>query len=252
MKNETINQKISPLILAIIIGQVIFMIILVAIIHNKTTEENKTLTYNNQPTITLDIDTTLSDDIDLSDHQINDISHSLTNTIELNTSNLNIPGAKAIIRNNSLTSKEFNTYNFKTLSFIVDIPNLEQSYQIYYNYPMDPDAETFLSEDTDSSSSNNLHILCIEESSQIIYPNFECHSASPSDLRYSIIQSHINLLEFDVFSTSIDKDNPHQINLKGFHRAIDHLDDSHIAQVKDAISSLGISPDLFTYHIKTE
>ena len=132
----------------------------------------------------------------------------------------------------------------------MDIPNLEQSYQVYYNYPIDQGLVTFFSEDTDAPFPDVLHsALCVNEPSQIIYPDFDCRSIYHTDVRYQIVQSYINLLEFNDFSTNIDDTNQYQINLKPFPKSAANLDESNISQVKHAISSLGISPDMFTYHI---
>lgn len=244
-QNDTI--KIPPTILITIILQILFIVILIVTIFSIINQENNPLTYNNLPTISIDNPSSLG--VNLPESYINKISHNLTYTVELNTDNLDIPTSKATIRDNTMTLKEFDSANSTLLSFIVDIPSLEQSYQIYYSYPSNPNKESFLSEDTDTSLPVNPYVLCVTEKSQIIYPNFNCHSAFSSDMRYKIINNYINQISFDIFSISIDSTNPHQINLKPFRRVTTTLNESHIAEVKAAIASLGISPDLFTYHI---
>lgn len=241
------TTKIPPTILIAIVLQILFITVLTVTIFSIINQENNPLTYNSQPTISIDNPSSLG--IDLPDSYINKISHNLTYAVELNTDNLDIPASKATIRDNTVTLKEFNSINSNLLSFIIDIPSLEQSYQIYYSYSSNPNKESFLSEDTDSSLAFNPYVLCITEESQIIYPNFNCHSAFSSNTRYTIVNSYISQLYFDIFSISIDSTNPHQINLKPFRRVTTTLNESHIAEVKAAIASLGISPDLFTYHI---
>ncbi len=243
MNNQESITRIPPLILAIIIIQIAFIAIIINTISKEATQKNEAITRDDQSSITIGGLSLYS--MNLPNNYIDDISHSLTKTIESNNSNLNVSNSDVIVRDGTITIKQFEKQQFNALSFIVDIPNLEQSYQVYYKYPANLNINI-------AYYDNPRAILCIDDPSQIIFPTFQCSSDYPPDTRLKIVKDYLSFFEFDVFSTSIDKDNPHQINLKGFHRAIDHLDDSHIAQVKNAISSLGISPDLFTYHIKTE
>ncbi|MBR2754064.1 hypothetical protein IKD82_02815 [Candidatus Saccharibacteria bacterium] len=244
MENEQKSQKIPPIILIIIIIQIIIFVVLGVIIKNEITKNNKIENRDNEPSVS--IGSLTIDDIDLPNNYIEDISHSLTEVMKLNNDNLNIPNSKITVRDNSITTKRFEEQNFVALSFIVDIPDLEQSYQIYYKYSSDKvvDDSPFLD--------NPRAILCLEEKSQIIYPNFNCNSNYPSDTRYRIIKDYANFLEFDNFSIRTDNENLHQINLKPFPKTADTTDaviESYITQTKTAIQSLGVSPEIFTYHI---
>lgn len=248
MQYENSITKIPTSVVLIGFFQIIFLIITIPIIISNINQKPQSVNPNSQPVIS--IDNLTSYDLGLSDYHMRNIAHTLTEAIEVNAANLDIPNTKAIIRNDTLATQDFSILNFKTLSFIVDIPNLEQSYQVYYNYPIDQDLVTFFSEDTDAPFPDVLHsALCVNEPSQIIYPDFDCRSIYPTDARYQIAQSYINLLEFNDFSTNIDDTNQYQINLKPFPKSAANLDESNISQVKHAISSLGISPDMFTYHI---
>ena len=240
MEYQENNKKISPFILTIAMIQAVFVIIIIITIYKETVKENTVVPRDDQPIVTID-DLSLKV-ANLSDNYINDILHSITKAIESNNNNVNVSNLDIIIRNDSITLKQFDKQQFDALSFIIDIPTLEQSYQVYYKYPT--------TVDIDNPYSNNPRaVLCIDNPSQIIYPNFQCHSDYPSDIRFKIARDYISFLKFDTFSISIDKDNPSQINLKPFHRATTTLNESHITQVKTTIESLGISPDIFTYQI---
>lgn len=247
MEYNNYNRRISPLVLVAIICQILFISIMVITISKELSKENKSVPPSKQASISIDDETSIANY--LPDNRINDILYSLTNTIILNTENLNTSDIQASIRNDSITFKHFDRFNFIALSFIVDLPNLEQSYQLYYNYPIDSSAESAFPEDSDSPSPINLHILCIDDQQQTLYPSFKCNSTNDTITRYDYIKNIIEYLTFDDFTIRIDDNDPHQINLKPIRRVTDALDETHIAQVKATIESLGVSPDLFIYQI---
>ena len=248
MQNKQDKRTVSLIIIFLAITQLVFMLIIITAITNRIAKKPTIIAPKSQPAV--NIDNISIDEIDLADTYTDRIKRILTDAIITNTPSFDIPSTKVKIRENTITTREFATANLKAISFIVDIPNLEQSYQIYFNYYIGPDANSFSYEDADAPYIDNLHsALCLDDESQIIYPNFDCHSIYPNDARYQIAQSYIKLLKFNTFSVAIDSDNPHQINLFRYTRIIDTLNESHIAEVKQAISSLGISPELFVYHI---
>lgn len=185
------NARISPITLTAIISQIIFIIILGATIFSTANQANQPLAPNAQPVIS--IDNFSSQDVNLSNNHINNILHNLTYTVELNTSNLNIPDSTATVRDGSTIWADVSSTNFTLLSFIVDIPNLEQSYQIYYYF--NPNTDSLPTEDTDTSLPINPYVLCLTDQSQIIYPDFDCHSAFSPDMHDSITQEYANLLK---------------------------------------------------------
>lgn len=248
MQYEENNIRIPSSIILVSLIQVAFLIMAITTIGSNLTSTPQNLKPNHQPIIT--IDSSPIANLELSNYHMRNIARILTDSIEINTNSLDLSNSKATIREGSITTHEFNTLNFKTLSFIADIPNLKQSYQIYYYFPIDDSVVTFFSEDTDTTSPDiKRSALCLSKEVQIIYPDFNCRSVYPSDARYQIIQSYINLLEFKDFSTSFDATNAYQINLKPFRKTTTALDKTSVSQVKHAISSLGISPDMFTYYI---
>lgn len=251
MQNEQNNQTASLILALAVTIQIIFFAIMIPTIISLLAQQPERIAPNNHPAIS--IEDFSSDRLGLPDTDINAITQTLTDAIAINTKNLNVSTPKATIRENTLVTRDFDRFNFKTISFIVDIPDIEQSYQVYYNYPINPNFDTFFSEDTDAPYPDVLRsALCISDTSQIIYPNFDCHSIYPPDARHKIAQSYINLFEFSDFTTRIDNHNPTQINLKRLAKSTNPLNEDSISQVKDALSSVGISPDSFTYHILEE
>ena len=237
---EETNKKEPNYLLAIfIVIQLIFFIVIGVIVVNIVNQDSRITNYYDQAKVT--VEGLSSDNLSLRDNIIDDISLSLASTIEQNTTNLNLNTAKVVIREDSIAKKEFTQRGFTALSFIVDIPTLEQSYQVYYKYPNNAA--------NDRTTENPSAILCLEDETQIIYPDFKCRSSYPEDIRQKIATDYIRFMEFDDFSITLDDNDPTQININPINDVSDGINESYISQVKASIQALGVSPDLFKYHI---
>lgn len=234
------NKKEPNYLLAIfIIVELVFLIIVGSKIINIINEDDRITKAEDQPRI--NISGLPSDNINLRQEFIDEISHNILDAIKQNSSILDLPKTNAIVRNDSLQLKSFNHQNFNALSFIVDIPNLQQSYQVYYKYPIDT-TEVLTTE-------NPFAILCLEDKAQIIYPNFKCRSSYPTNIRQQIASDYIKFLEFDNFSIAIDNNDPTQININPITDVTDEVAKEYIAQIKASIQDLGVSPEIFKYHV---
>ena len=234
-------RQVSPIILIIILLQIIFIASIVGIIINNLKNDNKIDHRNQEPTIILDNSSIAQ--LNLPNDYIADITHSITEATELNTPNLLTSDTIATARADSITLQNFNRHNFNALSFIVDIPSLEQSYQIYYKYPMTPNTdEPFLH--------NPRAVLCLEDKPQIVYPDFNCQSSQPSDIRQRIATEYLRFFEFDHFTISFAPQASNQIVINPANSVSDVESTSYITELRSAISSLGISPDLFNYQLQ--
>ena len=240
MENNNHSIRIPPIILAIIVIQVFFAVAFISTIVTQINQTNIISDRNNQPEVSME--NRLLSNTNLSSEVIKDISLSLTEAIQLNTSNIDIAKSNATIRNNSLIVKEFKNYEFNALSFIVDIPNLEQSYQIFYKYPANLESNM-------PYYNNPRAVLCLEDETQIIYPNFDCHSNYPNNTRQHIVNDYFNFISFDDFKVNIDNQNFSQITIIPSSSSTETDNETYLSSVKSTITSLGISPDLFEYHL---
>ena len=93
----------------------------------------------------------------------------LKKTVELNLSQ-GVPQSGAIIRN---TEPYLYTYDAKNGwyvgSFVVDIPNIQQSYKVEFNYSEDPDY---------AIGGYAVLIYCLPED-KMVYPDFDCKENLP-------------------------------------------------------------------------
>ena len=239
---ENEQSKIPVAILVFIIIQIVFIIFLAISISNLLEDDTK-LKREDQPEITISNLKTLVSD--LSDEYASDIQHSLTEIVELNTTNLGITDSSATIREESLNTVKSDYKGSKIISYIVDIPNLQQSYQMFYAYPINTNLGA-------PSTNNYRAILCLEDEKQIVYPDFECYSPFSSDARREIIGEYLGYFEFEYFSATLDDDNVTVIISPISESVTETTKKAYINQTKEAIKSLGISPDLFEYKVLTQ
>lgn len=151
---------------------------------------------------------------------------------------------KATVRENSAKTVHFEEQNIDYYSAIIDIPELEQSYWLYSEY---------------SSSKNNKYIdysksyrfFCLDDSQEILYPTFDCKDDFGVNGKYELVSDLVQFFDFNNFSPSYSSErNNSEIKLYPHNYDIDvATKDSYIQQTRDAISSLGVSPDLFTYYV---
>lgn len=235
------TKKIPPIILFAALAQAIVMLILIVIIVNSLNRNDKIENRNSQPTITLE-DFSINETT-LPTNYLEDLTHSITDAVILNTTDLNVPNSNAIVRSNSIGLVNFERKKFKALNFIIDIPTLQQSYQVYYKYPSDLNLD-------DPFINNPRAVLCLEDASLMIYPEFNCQSSYPSDTRHRIATDYLKFLEFNQFTTSINPQHPNQIIINPITDVSDAVGSLYIDQIKNALTSLGISPDSFEYRIQ--
>ena len=203
-----------------------------------TSEEIDPGDYARIPSITIE---GLPSDISSLDKEI--IESELLKIVKQNTEGVNLAETKAIVRSDFLKTHFFENQNLNYISAIVDLPAIEQSYQIFHEYSKDENNKYLYPNDT-------VIILCITDPDEIIYSNFACNDIYDQQTRNSLVGKYIDYLEFDNFYAYISPDNINEITI---HVLQGDMDDSTInkytREVKSAIESLGIKPELFSYSV---
>ena len=236
------TQEKSILLIAFFIFQIIFAIILTAIISmNATNDKVEPTDYNRQPYISIkDINTKLPDAPAV---YIGVVEQLLAKTVELNTENFDVNESVAEIRSESFNMIQFDQVNGVYYTMIVDIPNLQQSYQIYALYSLG-------AEDPNPATYYTRQVLCLDEYSEKIYPDFNCRDLFGSDIRQTIVSNYLKYFNFNYFTAFSDSNDLSLVDINPIDFNIDDDTKSqYIQEVKSAVKSLGISPDLFTYKV---
>ncbi|MBR3230887.1 hypothetical protein IKF73_02590 [Candidatus Saccharibacteria bacterium] len=199
-------------------------------------------TSSTQPHITIaNLETTLPDFPstwkDILQNQLLDI-------VQANDANVNIADVKAEIRSDTAHANYFSFEDFYAFNAIVDLPELGQSYQFFFEY---------------SDEENNSYVdldypivfLCVTNPSDIIYPDFNCTDLYGQQTRTRLVAKYLWLVSFDQFRASINESNYQQVTIRPYDLN-DPNADLFIEQTKQAITALGGSPDSFDYYIDRE
>ncbi len=245
MEFQENRSKTSIALAVFIIIQIVFIIFIV-LSFLSVNQDDKIDNRSEQPKAS--IENLNSEEANLPDNFIDDIQHSVTEAIELNADNFDPSNLNISVRDGSLKVVDFSQYSFKALSAIIDIPSLEQSYQVFYKYPSTGDSNEIV-----STNNNPRAVLCLDDKSEIIYSNFSCQDSFPSNVRLRIVADYLKFSDFNTFSASINEEEFNRINISpAATNFTEQEKTSAIAQTKAFIESLGISPDLFEFHIITQ
>jgi len=237
------KRKASPILLIFIgLQALVLIIVLITIIwfNNDKVADDEATRYERIPELAVE---NLSDKISVLDKkEIKSIQKKIFQIVSENTNSINIDKIKATIRNDELHLQTFDgrsTY----FNFILDIPDLEQSYQIIYssNAVIDPEISTF--------------VLCLEDDEDIIYKDFECKSSDDKSVKEKVVAAYLKYFnpDYEYFSAYISQDDASKIVISP---SITYDNDEatktkYINEVKASIESLGMPSENYTYYVRT-
>ena len=230
----------NPIVIGIFcFSQIVLIIILIFIIGNinKSSFEISNTKISN-----------LAQEISqLPNNSIEVIQSELFNAVELNQGTLqSIEKSDATIRKDSLIEKYYEKQDVHYVNFIVDIPSIEQSYQVFHEWIEKKNNPYFL-------VNRSTMVMCVLEEYNI-YENFDCKDSYDKNGQRAIASEFLQYEPFDYFSVfTKTEDQYHTIYINPSNFNIDDsTKQSYIQKTKDAITSLGISPEIFEYHILTQ
>ena len=240
-ENDNGSMRLNPLGLAFVAFQIVLFvtIIIIAVWFNNDKQPDDDITrYERVPELSIkDLSQKAPS---LSELEIKDIQKSLFTTVSSNTPTLNVSKIEATIRDGETHE---NTFNGKStyLNMIIDIPSLEQSYNLIYssNAVIDPEISTY--------------VLCLDNDAQIIYKNFDCKSSSDKSIKQKIVSTYLGYFRYDYFSVYIDPDDPNTVVIGPSitYENSAETKAAYIDEVKKSIESLGISSDTYKYYVRT-
>ncbi len=247
-QNTQNTQNINPLLAIFLIAQFIFIALLAFTIPRLFESNDITVNQDRLPSATID---------DLNEYLPNlgndaqkDIENSLHDLILANSPDQTVKNSKT-----NATLKEVSSLHFDRLgginylSAVIDVPEVNQSYDFYYAYSDDPENGEF---------QGFFNILCPDRPEAKIYPDFNCQDTNTDSwLQYpathlGLASSFLPYYYFDHFSISINSSEPTKVTITPISFDIDEATrSSYIEETKSAVQALGFSPDLFTYYVST-
>ena len=157
--------------------------------------------------------------------------------IQKNNVSINLGDTIAVIRDGSANHIHFEDEKFDFYNFIVDIPELQQSYQLFLTVSEVENNQFFNPNET-------IIPLCLSDAEEKIYPNFECKDIYGQKTRNMLGLNYSAYFNSDKFFVVRSQSTPENLMVM----ATDDIDVA-LTELKDSIKLLGISPDLFTYDI---
>lgn len=232
-----------PILVIFVILQIVFLIILGVVLGNLSNENQGNLTgeayEESRPQLTIE---NLAKSVDfLSGDDISNIQKTLFDKIMDNNNSLKASDVKADVREGTVRTFEADGIGMNLLSFIVDVPSLEQSYQVFYEYA-----------DKELELENPTSVLCLDNWSEKRYDNFSCRGSGDDDTRRGVVAMYLGGAEFNDFAVSMDEGRK-VITMDVFPNIVvdEEKRNGYIDEVKRAIEDLGMSPEMFEYRVMT-
>lgn len=182
------------------------------------------------------------------------IANALFDTVADNSNESNIQKSGAVIRDNTLINNYYDGLNLHYVNFIVDIPNLKQSYQIFHEWS-DDNKNPYL------IANNTTMVMCIADKNKVIYEDFICKDKQNSFGKYLIVDSfklYSEMLGVDPYFDGIEvvseeqnnSDTPYNyIKIMAISCGDDKLKENAKKIVNEYLNSLGFSLNDFEYKI---
>lgn len=150
--------KINPVSAVLIFFQVIFIILMIISFRN--------LFDSSEPKLDIEVSGLRDEIAGLSEEGKEVIEYNIYQAVSLNSISDNIQKSGVFIREGSLINEYFEKINVHYVNFIADIPDIQQSYKVVYEWSDNPENE-FISPDYSAVA------MCLDES-QLIYGDFDC------------------------------------------------------------------------------
>ena len=228
-------QQNPVLVVAFAVIQLIFIIVLIIIISNLNKD---TYVPANVPI------SSLEDDLaEIPENSVEVIESMLYDSIASNGGALeSISNSDAQIRENTMADIYFEDIDMHYISFIVDIPSIRQSYQVFNEWSDNRTNPNYL-------TNMATMIMCLPKE-QIIYADHDCKDRFNHNGQKILASKFIDHFDFEYFTPYFKEGDLSTIYINPINYNItEAVKQSYTQKTKDAIFSLGITPDLFEYHV---
>ncbi|MCR5699972.1 MAG: hypothetical protein K6G49_00865 [Candidatus Saccharibacteria bacterium] len=228
----------NPVLVSIfVLLQIIFVILLIFVIKNLNTS---TFEESNLPVSNLKQDLQ-----DLPENSVETIQTALYDAVATNQGTLNsIEDSDARVREGTLVNLYFEKQNMHYVNVIIDIPSIQQSYQIFNEWSDNPTNQFYMLNMATMA-------MCLSKD-QIIYQDFNCKDKYNQKGQNIVTAEFLKYFTFNQFTPILRNSDLSTVYINPVSFDInDNTKQSYIQETKDAISSLGISPDIFKYKVQS-
>lgn len=242
MEEQNLNKfqqyiRQNPAVVGIFVFlQVIFIILIIVVVIN-----TKTNTFQES---NLSISNLEQDLQNLPTNSVDAIQTVLYDAIADNKGTLtNLKDSDAKVRKDTLINLYFEKQNMHYTSFIVDIPSIEQSYQIFHEWSDDNANPYYLT--------NHVTIAMCPKKEQTIYVDFQCHDRYSQNGQAFVVSEFLPYMNSSGYNTFIKYDRaPYTIIISpNTFNVDDNTKNTYIEQTKEKVASLGFPADIFSYYV---
>jgi len=224
------DRKISPAMIGLIVFQGIVLIVALALWYALNGDDAIDSDDDaNRPQVIVD---GLAVEW-LTDEGLDEIQRGVFAMAQRNASSVGINMVSAVVREGTIRAMYFEYLEAHYLTAVVDLPVLQQSYQIFYE-----------DEGTELDPDSSVIVLCLDESMEMIYPDFGCRDVVLG-AREGIVQSFLPFFDLGGAEVEVDKKSG-EIEVTVYDA---EKEGEAVGLVKQAIEELGVSPELFTYKL---
>lgn len=172
------------------------------------------------------------------------IGSALYDVLVLNLSDINrLNSENVVIRDGKISKYYYDEGSYYT-GFIVDLPDVSQSYFVHY-YDVN---------DRDDTNENGDHgytvtVSCLTKL-EMIYGDFACRDRNGGMARNYVLMGLLDYADFEDFYAYIDEGDLSRIKIVSrFYEHSPEQDAKYVEEVKEFVESLGIPVELFEYYI---
>ena len=197
--------------------------------------------YDRQQFITIDRLTDITPK--LPTNSIDTIQRKLFDSVQNNIDDINTTSTTATVRPDSVTiHPHLSESGLNYLSAIIDIPDLRQSYKLFYEY----DSE---SADWTPSPHELFLITCLNQADEILYSDFSCYDSHGPKIYNGVIAKYIRQLFSEDFSLYISNTDISSLYIRPFKTVQFPQNQDYVTQAESIIESMGVPSSIFTYTI---
>lgn len=160
------------------------------------------------------------------------IENELYESVKDNATDISLSKNVAQIREGTEREQYFTATNLNYFSAVVDIPELRQSYQIFYGY-LDSERES-----SESTGRDRVTSLCLDDKDLIIYSDFKCKSRYDSSTFNYIVSEYMSQFRFEGLSAEVDENDIFKIVIRPYSYEISESKKIHTLNRRKNLSNL--------------
>ncbi|MBR3322548.1 hypothetical protein IKG13_00575 [Candidatus Saccharibacteria bacterium] len=240
--NDGEAKKINPVVAVFVVIQVIlFVLVIITIARLKGDDVTENDVAYNKKAPELVVNGLKDAASFLKESDIADIQKKIFKVVAKSTNDINTDKIEATIRSDTVYLQSFDE-NTNYLKMTIDIPSIEQSYNVIYgsNAVLDPEVSTF--------------VLCPDSKEEVVYKNFKCKNGDDESIRHKVVAKYLRLFSKrnNHFSAGAGDSSSDVITIapSSFNNS-EATKTSYINEVKASIDSLGMSSDDYKYYVLT-